>query len=205
MATNSQASKNIKIVAQGFNPPLFTEYWLKKENFIPEDIEILPNTISTPQFIQISSKKFILIVLPDQLQLNIIDDSKLGIDFIKSVAEKVPSLKYIAMGFNFDYFVPDKEIKHGLFFVPANKLFQEFKVSDAKYGTFLSKNYENSKLSVSVKPTKAIDPKGVESDVYHYSINYHFNLTKGESKSIIMLNLNQWNKYLKYSDKLMTL
>lgn len=205
MATNSQAGKNIKIVAQGFNPPLFTEYWLKKENFIPENIDILPNSISTPQFVQISSKKFHLLVLPDQLQFSITDDSKLGIDFIKSVVEKMPSLTYIAMGFNFDYFVPDKEIKHGLFFVPANKLFQEFKVVDAKFGTFISKNFENSRLALTVKPTKAIDPKGIESDVYHYSINYHFDLTKGDSKSVINSGLNQWNKYSKYAEKLMTL
>jgi hypothetical protein len=207
MATNSLVGRNIKVVAKGFNPPLFTEYWLKKENFVPENLEILPNAISTPQFVQISSKKFNLLVLPDQLQFNITDDSILGIEFIKTLAEKEKELKliYRAMGFNFDYFVPDEDIKHGLFFVPANKLFQEFKVADAKYGTFISKNFENSRLSLSVKPSKALNPKGIESDVFHYSFNYHFDLTKGDSKSIIISNLNKWNKYYKYSQKLMTL
>lgn len=205
MATSFKAGKNIKIIAQGFNPPLFTEYWLKKEKFIPDDIDVLPTAISTPQFVQISSKKFNLIVLPDQLQFSIIDDTKLGIDFIKTVIEKVPSLTYIAMGFNFDYFVPDKEVKHGLFFVPANKLYQEFRVADAKLGTILSKNFENSRLSLTAKPTKAIDPKGIESEVYHYSINYHFDLKRPDNKSIIVAAVDNWNKYLKYSDKLMTL
>lgn len=205
MAETSSAGKNIKIVAQGFTPPLFTEYWLKKEKFIPEDIEITPGAISSPQFIQISSKKFFLLVLPDQLQFNITDDSKLGIDFIKAVTEKVPALKYIAMGFNFDYLVPENKIKHGLFFVPANKLFQEFKVLDAKYGTFLSKNFEESRLSVSVRPIKASDPKNVTSDVYHYNINFHFDLIKSDPKSIIISSLNKWSTYKNYSEKLMKL
>jgi hypothetical protein len=205
MATHSQAGRNVKLVAQGFNPPMFSEYWLKKENFIPDDLAILPNPISTPQFVQISSKKFNLIVLPDQLQFNITDDYKLAVVFIKAVVEKVVSLKYIAMGFNFDYFVPDKEIKHGLFYVPTNKLFKEFNTVDARFGTFLSKSYENSRLSLSAKPTKAVDPKGLESDVYHYSINYHFDLLKVDSKKRIISTLDKWNRYYKYSEELMSL
>lgn len=205
MATRIIAGKNIKIVATGFNPPLFTEYWLKKEKFVPEDYEFSPPPISTPQFTQISSKKFMLLVLPDQLQFNITDDSKLGVEFIKSITEKVPALTYIAMGFNFDYFVPEKEIKPGLFFIPNNKLFQDFKVGDARFGTFLSKNFENSRLSLSIKPTRAINPNGLESDVYHYNFNYHFDLTKGESKALVASNVSNWNKYFKYSEKLMTL
>lgn len=205
MATNSQVGKNIKILAQGFNPPLFNEYWLKKENFIPDDITVLPNSISTPQFVQIFSKKFNLMVLPDQLQFNIIDNSILATEFIKSVVEKVPSLTYIAMGLNFDYFVPDKEIKPGLFFIPKNNLYQEFRTSDAKYGSFLGKNFENSRLSLTIKPTKGIDPKGKESDFYHYSINFHIDLTKVDAKSVIISTIGQWNKFDKYSEKLMTL
>jgi hypothetical protein len=205
MVTIAQSGKNIKIVAQGFNPPLFTEYWLKKENFIPDNLEITPLPISTPQFTQIASKKFLLLVLPDQLQLNITDDTRLGIDFIMNVVEKVPSLKYIAMGFNFDYFVPDNEIKHGFFYVTGNKLFHEFNASDAKYGTFLSKNFEDSRLSVSVKPTKAIDPKNVEIDVYHFSINFHFNLIQHDGKATIVSSLDKWNTYKKYAEKLMEL
>ncbi len=205
MATRLIAGKNIKIVASGFNPPLFTEYWLKKEKLIPEDCEFSPPPISTPQFTQISSKKFTLLVLPDQLQYNITEDSKLGIDFIKAITEKVPSLAYIAMGFNFDYFVPDNEIKPGLFFIPGNKLFQDFREKDARFGTFLSKNFENSRMSLSIKPSRAIDPKGLESDVYHFSFNYHIDLTKGDSKSIISSSVTNWNKYFKYSEKLMAI
>jgi len=109
------------------------------------------------------------------------------------------------MGFNFDYFVPDNEIKPGLFFIPHNKLFQDFKVGDARFGTFLSKNFENSRLSLSIKPTRAIDPKGTESDVYHFSFNYHFDIAKGESTALISTIVGNWNKYFKYSEKLMDL
>lgn len=205
MTTNFLTGKNIKLVAKGFNPPLFTEYWLKKEKFIPDECEISPPPISTPQFTQISSKKFNLLVLPDQLQFSITDDPKIGIGFFKTLTEKIHSLSFMAMGFNFDYFVPDKEIKHGFFFVPQNKLFQEFKVRDAKYGAFLTKNFENSRLSLSVKPVKAKDPQGVESNVYHYNLNYHFELTKGDGKAIITSSITNWKKYFSYSEKLMKL
>lgn len=205
MATNKLVGRNIKILAEGFNPPIFNEYWLRKERLIEDQIKILENSLFTPQFVQVFTEKFNFLVLPDQLQFNITDDIKTGTEFVKLVFEKLTTVSFKAMGFNFDYLVPENEIRPGLFFVPKNPLFQEFRIAGAKFGTFLTKEYEGSILSLSVKPAKAVDPKGNESNFFHYSFNYHFDLQHKEIDKSIFPALKNWSKYSNYSKKLMSL
>src|SRR5450631_4247118 len=59
--------ENVIILANSFNPTIFSTHWLITKGFCKEQ-DILPTTVAAQNFAQIMTKEFTLLVLPDQIQ-----------------------------------------------------------------------------------------------------------------------------------------
>ena len=92
--------KSIVVVADGWNPRIFTADWLNTHTFV-KDFE---TELVTPPLSVASSSRFKLVCEPRKLQLSLKDPANDGIDelarIVRSIVKKFPETKYTALGVN---------------------------------------------------------------------------------------------------------
>lgn len=217
----NHAAAGIVIVAQSFNPSIFSETWLINNKVV--ELECLIGTrIFDPAVVtfQINDKETVVGIDQQKLQISF---KTLGIegDFDRQlnvpirVVELLHHIPYQAMGINFDFWM---ELAEGEDFLKYNrsllgegeyKLLKEFAAPDARFGKYLSRDYKGARLKLSIIPT--IKPaKGSESslDLLQFSFNYHFEVSSipMEDRSIKLLAyMREWQLIKSYSEKLVEL
>jgi hypothetical protein len=162
MLSNELKGQTIVILAQNFNPSIFNRHWLvKKDNVFLQDEDILPSSIFSPEIVLVNSKSTRLLVTPEQLQFELVDmDANFYEAIEKTLIPMVSVLKeipYRAVGINFVFYVEEKDksvidLSKELFFKNDTKLLNPFDNEDARFGTYMRKTIEDSRLKLDVKP-----------------------------------------------------
>lgn len=206
--------QSIVVLAQSFNPSVFNRHWLIKNNFIEEE-SVLPNSIFVPGVTQLSTKKFNLVVVPEQLQFNIGHQSVNLDDEIKNtllpIIEKLQEIPYKAVGLNFNWFVNDseksiKELCQELFFISESKLFQKFETENSRFGSYMSMDFGKSRLKLDIKPVNSLEIKTKESSEYiQFAFNFHIVLKLDDSAKELIDTLKQWSNFKNESKKIIDL
>lgn len=207
-------TNSIVILAQSFNPSIFNRYWLVSNEFIDDKI-ILPNSVFAPNVTQVATKEFSLLVLPEQLQFNSLADNK---DFksdiektLKPIVSRLKEIPYKACGINFHWFVDDEAIGIGelskkFFYYNNSRLHQEFQSEDSRYGVYMSKNFENARVKLDVKPTSVTENStGVKNEFIQFSFNFHIDLAQGSASQELINFINNWSKFKTEAEKLTSL
>jgi hypothetical protein len=198
--------QNLKIIANQYNPSLFNSYWLVSQEIFTEK-EIQPNSIFTPQFVQINSEGLNIIILPEQLQINLTnaDYSEKFKKIISDIVTKLPHIPYKAVGINFDFFINnfEQDLTKDLFYNNNFKLSKFFDDSP-RFGLYLSKIYKSTRLKLDIKPILARKQgEDTEKEFIHFSFNYHYDINKNNTDSDIKNQIVQWDDYKNYSIFLM--
>lgn len=206
--------QSIVILAQSFNPTVFNRHWLAKNDFIKEE-SILPNSIFAPGVTQVSTKEFTLLVIPEQLQFNIGHESTKFSDQINNtllpIINKLMEIPYTGVGLNFNWFMKDSikdipELSKELFFVNDSPLFNDFSSEDSRLGSYMSKNFESTRLKLDIKPVNLLDNRTkVSSDHIQCSFNFHLNLNQEDCADELVKTISEWDKYKKESTRIMDL
>jgi hypothetical protein len=204
----------IIILAKNFNPSVFNQFWLINNGYIGEK-EVLPNSIFTPQFAQIFTTKFNLLILPEQLQFNSIDLTKSEENLYSCLIPMIKRLSetpYIAIGINFFWLMNDdggktiSELSKELFYRNDSNIYSRFKGGDANFGIYLSKDIEGVRLKLDIKPITAPDiMSGDRKEYIQCSFNYHLDLNNKTCYQDLQTCLQKWNIFRKDSEDLINL
>jgi hypothetical protein len=201
-------STNVVIVARDLNPSLFSQIWLDKHDIIKEE-EFSDKSVFTPPIIQALTDDFQLLVIPERLQLTIINkqinDSELVMDKVGKIVQLIPHTPFTAIGSNFHWkIIPDLpeefiDFMNKLFIKPENPLYKQFAEENARFGAYLSKDIFGTRLKLDIKPVRnKID----DSEYLQFTFNYHLELTDGEHIDQMLDFLKNWELMKKNSEEI---
>ena len=185
--------------------------------FSPE--EILADSIFVPGLTNLSTQECNLIITPNQFQFNVkSDDSttscKCITERLMRIVEKVSGagIQMKAIGLNFIWKIFEENIgvpqfSKRLFYLPSSHLHQVFDVKDARFGTYVSKNFLQSRLKLDIKPVIS-DGTGEPNEFILAAFNFHRDLTVDNSEQLtveLLEQLKSWNLYYDESARLVCL
>lgn len=206
-------TKNVVILANNFNASTFNQYWLIKNNFCQES-DFLPGTVFNSEIAQILTQKFKLLVLPNQLQFSTTNpedwDEIYSSTFIK-IIEKIPEIPYTASGINYAWHIKSEEysieqLSKSLFFIEGNNFFNEFTNDNARFGAYLSKDFNGARLKLDIKPIIYTDViKNTSEDLIQFAFNYHLDLKSNDRHEELISFLKEQSSYLEHSKFLIEL
>lgn len=206
------AFSGIVLTAQSFNPSIFTETWLDRNDIIRADsLEGL--RIFSPEITQFQTKEAQVLVTPPKMQITfriheIIGEFEIPRKIAIRTVELLPHTPYQALGLNFDFFVsfPDEKdfnaYNRTLLGTGDYQLLQEFSAADAKFGRYFSKDHGDARLRLDIKPVKG-GPHN--KDLLQFSFNFHHDVTQinlpERAKRLIEL-IDTWASLQDYSARL---
>lgn len=168
-----------------------------------------PQTIILPDLKQVFGSQYQLQIMVNRLTLSAIgsQDEK-SLVFRKKIQPFLDDnqlLSVKAMGVNFTWLLSPAnnfdKISRSLFYKEDNPIAQFFSSEDSRYGSYLSTNYNDLRLKVTITPVKKTAPEGKEA--LHALFNYHLDLNKNDDiNSIITKHINNWVDYDKYIQKM---
>lgn len=200
-------NKNVTIVASNFNISVFRESWFEKEGIIlPEDIEIEKSAF-TPSVVQVSTKKFVLTIVQNQMVFVINDESdEHTLKVISKLINALPHTPYTAIGVNFVYQILDDSgsLSRNMFFNEKLNLFNAFNDNseNPRFGAYLSKDFCESRLKLDIKPTNVKEDSMTKLEM-RFNFNFHKDLSEKECVSEMLSHLDNWNKLYGKSVELM--
>ncbi|KQB43457.1 hypothetical protein RCH33_559 [Flavobacterium daejeonense] len=193
-----------------FNSSKFDRYTFIKNNIFKED-EILNSSIFLPDFVRIETSKCNLIINQNQLILSSKDilSNELSV-ILSSILNIGDELNLKASGLNFRYFIEqpfnneelDKFINQ-YFYNPNNPIQMDFNDNrDASFGFYSSKDFENLRLKLDVKPV-TIDSGNDNNRNIQFEFNFHKDYNISEN-SILELKeiIANYNIYKSESERI---
>ena len=185
---------NAVIVADKFNPSIINQLWLVKNGILIEE-DFQEGSIITPLIVQIKSREFTLMVMPEQLQFSPTNETETESDVVYQkvgrIIEKLPHTPFIALGLNFTWYINPEDIEMGDFtrsiFYRDTGLYREFDTKDARFGGYLSKDVFGFRLKLDIKPISKKIGKEAQ-DILRFGFNFHHDL-RNENKVEEMLDL----------------
>ena len=215
MPTVENALAGIVITAQTFNPSLFTETWLTQNNIVPADAFVGLRVFSS-EVAQFQTSELQVLIVPPMMQITFGihgDDaeSDLPLQIAKRTVELLPHTPYQALGLNFNFFVAPpngqdfNEYNHTLLGNGDNSLLQEFSSPDTKFGRYFSKDHDEARLKLDVKPVQ-VGPE--KKDLLQFSFNFHHEVSQlGPEDSVMKLTqaIENWTSLHHYAKRLVNL
>jgi hypothetical protein len=195
------------IAAQHFNPSIAKQIWLV-DNYIVHREEFKDDqegVVFTDMFVQVPTRDFHLLIVPDNCQFTIPPhverQQELILDRVGRIVSTLPHTPYKAIGLNFIWHLtPPRgtiaEASRKLFFSPNNLLHRLFDAPDARFGCYSSKESLGFRLKLDVKPMAVLSAEnGKEKEAIQYAFNYHCDLT-GSRNAVeeITSILGRWNE-----------
>lgn len=215
MAIIENAFAGIVITAQSFNPSIFTETWLDRNDVLSaESLEGM--RIFSPDVAQFQTSKVRVQIIPPKMQVSFrIHGDSGDFDVQRKIAirtvELLPHTPYQALGLNFDFYVLPPEDQDFLTYNRSllgngdYQLLKEFSAADARFGRYFSKNYGDARLRLDIKPvTGGPDHR----DLIQFSFNFHFNvdsLDLLERSQKLLSYMDNWDSLKEYSVRLVEL
>jgi hypothetical protein len=202
-------NKNITILANFFNPSVFNSLWFVKNGILKEEDINAKTSFQSPDISQVNTSTFSLIVVLNQLVFHVIDDNEAkSIEILNKMISALPHTPYTAMGINFVFDAPAldtdlSEYSRKLFFYPESKLHSLFNTQDAKFGVYLSKNVNGSRLKLDIKPATISDANGsINKEVITYAFNFHKDLNKDNPVNDLLDLIKKWGEYKKNAEEI---
>lgn len=213
----------IVIRANVFNPSIFTTHWLINKVGCSEDdlsqTEIPAASFTSPEVTQIFGKYFRLTVQPSGLQLTPlignkdVDEQVKLAQLARKIVELLPEVPYSAVGCNTDWVHQSDDIKtlsRRLFFNSQSSLFNEFNTDDARFGAYMSRDFKDARLKLTVKPSivelnPLLGGEMKRNHVIHFNFNFHKDVTSGpDSLKSIHEALDNAPAYIEESKRLLS-
>jgi hypothetical protein len=215
-------NSNIVIIAKDFNPSIFKPLWLMKNGIFREE-ELQGNIVIAPITVQVPTKNFQFVVLPDRLQMLIhrhYPDVESDITrVVGGTVKTLPHTPYTAMGLNFTYIIaPEAEDafdawNRNLFASPLSNKILSSKETNARFGSYISFNVLETRLKIDIKPVKAVG--NLETlckswhtgqDLVRVNFNFHIDVLNTDSPvDSVLKNLGKWTEALTLSQKLIAM
>jgi hypothetical protein len=199
------ATSSAVVVAQQFNPSVTGQNWLIQNGIILRE-ELLAGAAFTDMFAQVPTRDFNLFVVAQNCQFAFpptSDDTQqkqqgLLKERLAKLISLIPHTPYTGVGLNFVWhFFPDNETIETacrrLFFLAGKPPYESFNESDARFGAYMSANWDNYRLGLDVRPVSGVLPTAPQNEVIQLAFNYHLNLAgRPRPAEDIIGALGQW-------------
>jgi len=168
-------NKNVVFIGE-FKPTLFDKLYFIKKGIISEE-EFLPNSLFLPDLTIIETDNFVLEINPNRFTISykIIENKELP--NVSNIEKALVESKVNAFGFNFKIviFIEDKSATKNYFYFEENKLNKFFNTENTAYGYYVSKDLENCRLKLDIKPVQLqkINENSL-IDAIDFNFNFHF-------------------------------
>lgn len=205
-------STNAVVIANAFNPSVVRESFLNKIGVVAPD-EVKPGFIFSEQVANVSTARFTLLVLPQQLQVAPVERVGAGEvvgSVIVSLVKALPHTPYVAAGINFVWHLAPQdetvaEATRRLFAGNASPLRDAFDVpnANARFGFFASKDLGSVRLKLDVKPAHLLSPDGVKGgELVQCSFNFHRDVATATALADVTELCERWTEFERLSEEL---
>ena len=202
------AQASVVIVAHHFNPSVVNQLWLADHDVVLRP-EFQPGSVFTDMMVNVSSKKFSLLVAPDQLQfaprVPMEEQQDLLDERLAKLIETIPHTPYSACGLNFAWHLKPEDIasfSRRLFFVGDSPLHSSFDSDSSRFGGYMSCDKLGGRLKLDAKPITAKSPDG-DFELMQFGFNFHFDLVQPNPAEQIPAILSKWNDAFSISSEIM--
>jgi hypothetical protein len=193
LVTKVFGGASIVAVADEINVSTFKPFWLNNQGILSQD-ELSGECLFTPGAVQIPTKVFSLLVLPNRIQIAFAEMEESLVmtplhRVIGGILNGLPHTPFKALGFNFEFFVGPEdpstfgEWNHRHFYSPCSALICPPQVENTRFGSYSSINFNGMRLKLDVKPVRGTTTAPAISSALensqewmHFAFNYHLDL-----------------------------
>lgn len=212
MAINREIiAQNIVLVTDTINPSMFGPYWFT-DNKIFKTEEMQSDSVFVPGFTSVSAVDSQITIVPNQIQMSIKDPSQSGAytclkNRLIKMVQLLTMLPVKAIGINFLWKVESEEITihdltKSLFGDNPTRVYDYFDKPDSRMGAYFSQFFdENTRLKLDIKPVKAQEEAGKESEFILASFNYHCDISPQKVQIQLDNQLKKWTELRQNSNK----
>ena len=204
-------TSNAVIVAHQFNPSVVNQLWLVDNGIVARD-EFQEGCVFSDMVVNVNAKDFSLFVSPEQLQFapkvaEGVEDSVVQ-NSLGRFVRAVPHTPFAGLGLNFVWGVSDEDIvtlSRKLFFRPDEPLYKAFDSDNARFGSYMSKDFSGGRLKLDIKPiTLKLIETGESIERIQFAFNFHFDIAPGgHGAEQICDFLKNWNAAVDEAKNLM--
>lgn len=203
MVTSQIINQNVVIVSDGINTASFSQFWFIQNGVFKQD-EILSDSIFAPGLTNLSAIDCNILIVPNQIQFTIkSNDILLAKECITKrllpIVQTISTMHLKAMGLNFTWRISAQEnipiFSKRIFCNQASNLSSAFDDDNARFGTYMSKDFKGTRLKLDIKPV-IINENGRANEFILAAFNFHrdISVSTNELDSIISI-LNNWDIY----------
>jgi hypothetical protein len=200
-------TRNAVVTAQRFNPSIFSQIWLVKNNVVGET-DFRKGSLFSDDVVKVETPNFSMLVLPQQVQVvprstvDTAEESKTIEETVGRIVHSLPETPFVALGLNFNWQVwsdasPFLEIGKRLFYRDGIQVLRHFNSDDAKYGTYASKNVLGFRLKLTVLPVDGeleVDGEVINQSRFDFGFNFHFDIPGVENRcELVSEQLSKWH------------
>jgi len=194
------ANANIVVVANQFNVSLFNLLWFIKNDIFREEDVIASESIFIPVAVQIGTPNSHLLIVPERLQMMLKkpEQDQAPVESVIKIIQKLPETPYVALGMNviwhlsFDDGNELGEFTRRNFTHPSHRLFSHFSDADARFGAYLSKNFDAFRLKLDIKPVM-VGVGTTKAEKLQLSFNFNLDIANCQDKASSMKeSLAKW-------------
>lgn len=200
---------SIVVINTGLTPSSFNSYWLVKNGILKEE-ELENNNIFTNQVVEINGDDYSLTINGNSFIITSKNDIE-GLD--KCVNDKLEKIInatntiYISSGINFNWVINPKggnfkKLSRDLFFKADSAIFDFFDKEDASFGSYMSKDFEGSRLKLDIKPIYLDNNLNERKEAIHFNFNFHFDIPEGDRSNILKQFIKKWKLFYEESKKI---
>jgi hypothetical protein len=204
------AQFNIVVAANRFNPSVFRESWLIERGLL-KAADLQPGFVFAENVVNLSTHEFDLLVLPQNLVLapksNEAAPQVIG-KIVPVIVQMLPHTPFTGIGINFIWNIdttpePIADVTRRLFASRTPSITEPFSDADARFGLYMSKNVQGSRLKLDVKPIRVLDETGGTSqEIIQCSFNFHCDLEPGDNFGIVTNLCAKWGEYFDTSKQI---
>jgi hypothetical protein len=187
----TQAGSAVVVLAEQFNPSVVTHLWLKN-NRILADEDFQEGSIYSDFLVQVRSRLFHMLVLPDQLQfmpvVAVAEQQQLITEKLGAIIQLLPQTPYRALDLTFRWHLttPGDDIgavTRRLFCCGHQRLYQHFREQEARFGAYLSKNVAGFCLRLDIKPM-SVAVEGTQEQRIQFTFHFHRDIGDGGAPQV---------------------
>jgi hypothetical protein len=205
---------NAVVTSPGLNPAVFTQMFFARTGVVHEE-EFEPGCIFSDQMCQVNTNRFNLIAIPTGMiqltpRLDLENAGQLVSEKIGAIVRALGQIQFVAAGLNFIWFEGESEqdvnrISRRLFYRQGVIPFTDFNEPDARFGGYMSKDYQGMRLKFDIKPVLAQKPPDpAQLHRLSFAFNFHKDIGADNQLESIEQALTLWDEAKRHAETITT-
>lgn len=201
---------SVVIINTGIAPSSFNSYWLVKNGILKEE-ELNNNHIFTNNVVELNGDNYVLTITGNSFQIRAINNLQ-DLEYcinekLNKIIDVTTNTIYVSVGVNFNWIIEPtdddfKKLSRKLFFKKDSNVFTFFDEDDATFGSYMSKNFDDARLKLDIKPIYTNQDIGDKKGAIHFNFNFHYDIPEGDRSEKLKIFIKKWNLFYNESNRI---